>query len=257
MKALLFFGALILGAFYFFGGSGGAYSREVDRPPATVAAALVDLDITAQPGAPGTDPSRSGGIRPSFQFERGPDRLTWTVMSGDRVATRMIALLEPLDGGKRTRVTAQVERGDAPDDFVSPAFRSQGVTMGLFGMALESELDQFVVGSGWSSKCDEMVERFKDANLADPEMRTPRSEKEGFGYAAKAILKMNALDGELKAHGCNPDVEGRKHGFDGNHEFGDVTETMSSAKDRPSSNSAGVSFEAGKPMMDTTQSENR
>jgi len=33
---------------------GGAYSREVDRTPAQVMAALGDLDIREQPGEPGS-----------------------------------------------------------------------------------------------------------------------------------------------------------------------------------------------------------
>lgn len=56
----------VTGMTYVSGGlGGGAYSREVGRPPAEVMDALADLDITAQPGSPGTDPSRSGGVRRS------------------------------------------------------------------------------------------------------------------------------------------------------------------------------------------------
>lgn len=47
------------------------------RPPAEVMAALADLDITAQPGSPGTDPSRSGGVEPVFLLDRQPDRMIW------------------------------------------------------------------------------------------------------------------------------------------------------------------------------------
>ena len=41
---------------------GGAYSRDVDRTPSQVMAALGDLDVREQPGSPGTDPARSGGL---------------------------------------------------------------------------------------------------------------------------------------------------------------------------------------------------
>ena len=39
-------------------------------------------------------------------------------MSGAKVATRMIADLTLVDEGRRTKVTARVERGDAPVDLV-------------------------------------------------------------------------------------------------------------------------------------------
>ena len=103
-------------------------------------------DIRRQHGAPGTDPAASGGVRPVFRHEQTADGVVFTIYSGDKVATRMIAHLEPLDGGRRTRIWAEVERGDAPDEQVSPAFRSTGVTLGLFSAALvgcraEGEVD--------------------------------------------------------------------------------------------------------------------
>ena len=103
---------------------GNGYSHVVDRPQSEVVAALEDLDISAQPGNPGTDPSRSGGVKPDIRLEKASDHMTWWVMAGDKVATIMTVTFEQLDGGKRTRVTTSVKRGDAPDDIVSPAFRS-------------------------------------------------------------------------------------------------------------------------------------
>src|SRR5687768_3048564 len=119
MKALGFLVPLFAGAYVVTGSFGVDYSRRVDRPVAEVMAALDDLDISRQPGSPGTDPARSGGVKPLFRLERGPNSMTWTVMSGDQVATRMTATFEPIDGGKATRVSVDVARGDAPDDFVS------------------------------------------------------------------------------------------------------------------------------------------
>ena len=123
---------------------GGSYSRTVDRPPAQVAAALADLDIRDAPGAPGTDPAASGGQLPTFSVETAPDHVSYVVMAHGEVAMTMTAWLKPVDGGRRTRVTASVKRGPAPDDYVSPAFRSTGITMGLFAAQLEGEIDKLV-----------------------------------------------------------------------------------------------------------------
>ena len=123
-------------------GCGNGYSHVVDKPQSEVVAALEDLDITAQPGNPGTDPSASGGVKPDIRLEKAADHMTWWVMSGDKVAMAMTANFEPLDGGERTRVTTSVARGDAPDDLVSPAFRSTGITSGLFSVAVDNELEK-------------------------------------------------------------------------------------------------------------------
>jgi hypothetical protein len=50
-------------------------------------------------------------------------------MSRDKVVTTMIANFKSIDNGRQTQVTAPVERGNAPDDFVAPAFRSYGITL--------------------------------------------------------------------------------------------------------------------------------
>jgi hypothetical protein len=122
----------------------GRFSREITHPPDQVRAALLDLDIRRQPGNPGSDPARAGGVAPVFQVAHSGDAIVWTVMSNDRVATRMTAYLEPIDGGRATRVTAEVERGDAPDALVSPAFRSESLTYALFTSALGDELDEML-----------------------------------------------------------------------------------------------------------------
>ena len=182
-----------------------AYSREVARTPEQVMAGISDLDISGQPGEPGTDPSQSGGVRPMFRTERGDNQVTYLVMSGNQVATRMIAILEPLDGGRRTRVTATVERGDAPDDFVSPAFRSEGVTLGLFSLALDDELDDLMAPPQRSAEeCREIAERLLMAGAGD----TIDSRERSIGDGARAILRVNAAAGELRRNGCPLDRAG-------------------------------------------------
>src|ERR1700760_2036272 len=57
-------------------GCGNGYSHIVDKPQADVVAALEDLDITKQPGNPGTDPSASGGVAPEIRLEKAADHMT-------------------------------------------------------------------------------------------------------------------------------------------------------------------------------------
>ena len=201
---------------YFAFGDAGAYSRTVDRPPAEVAAALADLDIRDAPGAPGTDARRSGGQLPTFTVATSAGQVEWVVNAHGQVATRMIAHLEPLDGGRRTRVTASVKRGPAPDDLVSPAFRSSGVTMGLFSMMLEEELDELVFKIGpWGPHCDAVMARFEQRNLANVDQHDPRSLGQAMAGTAKAAMSIAALDKELKAAGCPMNAGGDKPGPDG------------------------------------------
>jgi len=188
---------------YWAFGFDSSYSRVVDRSPADVAVALADLDIRDQPGAPGTDPAASGNILPTFTVESTADSVTWFVMSGDKVAVRMIAHLEPVDGGKRTKVTAKVERGNAPDDYVSPAFRSTGITMGLFAAALEDELDELVFPvKEWGPRCDEIIARFEQRNAANTDQHNPQSLGQAFAGTSKAVMSIAAMDKELKVAGC-------------------------------------------------------
>jgi hypothetical protein len=199
----LVIGLLGLAGYWAASGFSSSYSRVVDRSPADVAVALADLDIRDQPGAPGTDPTASGNVLPTFTVESTADSVTWFVMSGDKVAVRMIAHLEPVDGGKRTKVTAEVERGNAPDDYVSPAFRSTGVTMGLFSAALEDELDELVFPvKEWGPNCDEIIARFEQRNAANTDQHNPQSMGQAFAGTSKAVMSIAAMDKELKAAGC-------------------------------------------------------
>ena len=135
-------------------------------------AALEDLDITAQPGNPGTDPNASGGVKPEIRLEKAADHMTWWVMSGNQVAVTMTTSFEPLDGGKQTRVTTSVARGDAPDERVSPAFRSPGATSAFFAMAVDGELNKLTAPRAASAEtCNALMERFRDENLANTELQ--------------------------------------------------------------------------------------
>src|SRR4051812_31981710 len=123
VKALVGGGAIAGIGLYLHSAFGPSYTRNVSATPAEVRSALQDLDIRDAPGSPASDPSRSSGVEPMFQLSETGNDMVWTITSGDKVAVRLIAHLEPTDGGQHTRVTAEVERGNAPDDLVAPAFR--------------------------------------------------------------------------------------------------------------------------------------
>ena len=186
---------LAAGALYFGGAFDGGYAREVGKSPDQVMAALEDLDVRRQPGSPGTDPSRSGGVAPVFRTERTDKAISFVVMSGNEVATRMTAHLEPLDGGARTRVTATVERGDAPDERTSPAFRSEGLTMGLFASALQDELDQL-----------EAPPQATAQFCADLEQRLLL--QGGMVQGPAAIARVHQMAAEMRRNGCPLDSGG-------------------------------------------------
>jgi len=214
MKEALGLGGLLLAGAYFAGlfGSSG-FERVVDRPAAQVARALDDLDISDQPGSPGTDAAASGGIKPMIRHDRTPTGVVFTVMSGEKVATRMFADLTPVDDGKRTKVTARVERGDAPDDLVSPAFRSKGITLGLFSMALEDELNDLTRPVAASAeRCREMVEEWRLEGLRRMEESgvpaRPDNLQAAFGETARNVMKLNAMEQKLRAAGCDTSNRG-------------------------------------------------
>lgn len=207
MKAFAFLAMLLGIGGYFAGAFGGsAFSRTVARPQAQVMRALSDLDVTAQPGAPGSTAAAAGGVMPEIRLETADDHMTWYVMSGKQVATKMTATFTPIDGGKQTRVEASVERGDAPDDFVSPAFRSKGLTLALFSMALEGELNKLVAPPPADpATCERMMEQFRDANLADGVGERPENLSQAIGAGAKATIRLNAMEAELRRAGCPTD----------------------------------------------------
>jgi hypothetical protein len=227
-----------LGALWYGGALGGGYERIVDRPPAEVMAAIADLDVREQPGSPGTDPSRAGGVAPLFVTEPGTDRISFLAMSGDKVAVRMTAFLEPIDGGARTRVTAAVERGDAPDDFVSPAFRSEGITSGLFALALESELDEMVAPPRLGAQaCRALVERLLAEAEGSAASENPQNLRQAVGATGRTVIRLHAIEGELRRQGC--DTSG-----------GNFEAPVSMMGPAPPPSTPGVTFQPGKPMVD-------
>lgn len=230
---------LMIGGFYVAGVfGGGGYARDVARPPAEVMEALADLDITAQPGSPGTDPSRSGGVQPVFLLERESDRMIWTVMSGEKVAIRMTAVIKGSKDG--SRVTAFVERGDAPDELVSPAFRSTGITMGLFGSALDDELgDLTKAAAADPAVCEALLARFEMENMALSAGAETGDLGQAIGTTARIAVKLRAQHDELQRSGCEPD---RK--FSG-EQWEPVTDSMSAG-----SSSGPGAMGSGAPMMD-------
>lgn len=233
-------GMLLLAACNSFSG----YSRVIDRPIDQVREALADLDISAQPGAPGTDASRSGGVVPVFRLETAEKAMTWFVMSGDKVAVTMTAMLEPINDGKSTRVTTKVERGDAPDDFISPAFRSVGLTLGLFSTAVEDELNDLVTPVGTAENCAALMQRFEDENLSETDRRTQTSGTDAAADVAKTMIRLNAMEGEMRRNGC-PLNKG--------YETKSVESVMAPA-DPPSSSGMSAPVDPssyGKPMVDS------
>ncbi|HEV7660222.1 MAG TPA: hypothetical protein VGO55_10285 [Allosphingosinicella sp.] len=234
----LFLAPVALGGWYVTNGSGGGggFSQEVDKTPQQVIAQISDLDIRRQPGAPGLNPAASGGAPSSFRTERTAEGITFVVMSGNQVATRMIARLEPLDGGRRTRVTAEVVRGDAPDELIPPAFRSTGTTLGLFSAALRDEL-----GTANSPPRRSLEEcRQLEIQLLDSNPPTDSGLE-----AMRAIHRMSR---ELQSQGCNPGEAVRLNG---------PTQAPSARMGAAPPHAArGVppppspSFEPGRPMVD-------
>jgi hypothetical protein len=195
------FGTVAVATGLYFGGVFDAKPRVVAGSPATVMASLADLDVREMPGEPGSTAEAAGGIKPRFQLDRSPNRLEWTVYSGTEVATRMIATFEPVDGD-RTQIVATVERGDAPDSRISPAFRSTGMTLGLFNMALDTEIAE-MTAPGWGDHCDAL----RDKLLSTDGMTVA-------GGSLGTIAKLHSAQAELLAAGCNIDkAPGAGEGF--------------------------------------------
>jgi hypothetical protein len=222
---------------------GPSYSRNVGATPTDVRSALEDLDIRNAPGAPASDPSRSGGVTPAFQLSEAGNDMVWTIMSGDKVAVRLIAHLTPTDGGQHTKVTADVERGDAPDDYVAPAFRSTSLTRSLFGMVLDQELDKMNVTQTADSEACKKI-------MADFEAGTPPPDQQrGFGGVAHTAMRLSALDGQLKTAGCPTG---------GSDNFEQPTSVLTDSGPPPPTTTTdehrdGVNFKPGQPMVDVSK----
>jgi hypothetical protein len=231
-------------AAYFMGAFGSTgYDRVVNASPAEVRSALADLDIRHAPGAPGSTATATGDV-PLFQLSEQGNDMIWTVTSGDAVAVRLIAHLEPIDGGAKTHVTAEVERGDAPDDALSPAFRSTSTTLQLFGLVLEDELNALTRTAGLSpQECQQLAEKLFEANSFALNQR-----QAGFGGAAKSAMTLNAIDQELKSKGCDTSFKGFDQPV---AELSDSSSDSSSPPTEPTPDA--VNFEPGKPMIDPSK----
>lgn len=239
-KLLVPVGLFVAGILYFGGFFGNGYSRDVERPVADVMATLEGLDVRKEPGSPRTDPSRSGGVTPDFKLERAPGKMTWVVMAGDKVATRMIATLEPIKDGAATRIHASVERGDAPDDITSPAFRSEKITLGLFAAALESQVNRLTLA--WGPQCDKLMEEFMHGGSGNPGDRSTLGA--AIGATSRDIMRIGAFDSKLRGAGCDPAQR------PGN---GTISERVAEAPSSTGSPATPeVRFEPGKPMIDPT-----
>ena len=176
-----------------------------------------------------------------FQLTEQGNDMVWTVMSGNDVAVRMIAHLEPLEGGSKTRVTAEVQRGNAPDDFVAPAFRSTGTTLGLFSLVLEDELDELVRPEGLSeAECQALAEKLLAANAPPVDKQT------GFGGVARSAMALGAVSQELKRRGCPT-------GFQGN-DFKPVSSELKESSELSSEgDTPDERFDPTEPTMDLSR----
>jgi len=241
--------ALLLFAGGYFTGAFGpqSYSRTVARPQAQVMSALEQLDLTAQPGAPGSTAEAAGGIKPLFRLAKTADQMTWYVMSGDKVATTMTASFEPIDGGKATRISTRVQRGDAPDDFVSPAFRSKGLTTALFAIAIEGEVNKLVAPPAASREsCDKLMDNFRDSNLTAGIDR-PAGLSQGVAAGAKTIMRLNAMEAEMRRNGCDTNNNGA---FPPMRQQMAAQDAGSNSGGAASMSGAASTYTPGKPMLD-------
>lgn len=243
-KLLVPIGLVAAAIAYGSGAFNAGYSRDVERPVADVMSTLEGLDVRNEPGSPGTDPSRSGGVTPDFKLEREPGKMTWLVMAGDKVATRMIATLEPIKDGAATRIHASVERGDAPEDIVSPAFRSEKITLGLFAAALETRINRLTLG--WSAKCDALMAEFMNGGSPGSDDRTTLGA--AIGSTSRDIMRIGAFDTKLRAAGCDPAQRTQGTSF---APVSDMVRDAPVMQDGPPASDA-PRFEPGKPMLDPT-----
>lgn len=207
---------LVAGAIFYAGSFGKAYSRDFDRPPAEVAAALSDLDVSGISGASGS----LYAALPTVRSERTADGFRWTIMSGSEVALVMTARITPTDGGAGSHVDARVEKGRLSDPGkLPPLFRNPGAMQPLFVAALDAELA-------------ELDAEGDPAALAAARKR----QKIAHGYVAAAQVAANpdAIRAEMEKANAMM-MEGATPG--------------GSSANAP----AGVSFEPGKPMVDVSR----
>lgn len=190
-----------------------------------------------------------------FVLEHGTDTITWKVMSGSLIAMTMTAKFEPLADGTRTRVTTSVARGDAPDDLVSPAFRSKGVSHGLFLAALEGELDELTLPTGGSAdKCRAIAAGLQADGTGGVGNGAP--DERSLANGARTIMQLNAMDMQLRAAGCDPSKTQMGGPI---NDMIDRIEEKHAREDElfDDEGEQGVRFEPGKPMIDVSRKSDR
>lgn len=244
LKLLAPLGLVVAGLLYFAGFLSSRYSRDVERPMADVMTALEGLDVRKEPGSAGTDATQSGGVTPDFKLERESGKMVWLVMAGDKIATRMIATLEPIKDGAATRIHASVERGDAPDDITSPAFRSNKITLGLFAAALETQVNKLTLP--WGPQCDQLMQDLLNGGSSGQDERN--SLTDAVGSTSRDIMRLSAIETKLRGAGCDPAQRSGGAAFTPVSDTlrdGAVTQDGAPPQDTPR-------FEPGKPMIDPT-----
>ena len=131
-----------------------------------------------------------------------------------------------------------------PDEYTSPAFRSEGTTLGLFGIALDTELDE-MLAPGWGPHCDELRDRL--FGVGDFEAHAYSGREPSLRDGVDAIRRVSGARRELLDAGCNPDTQDRGG-------FREVTDTMQPAQ-QPGAAAPDdeVTFEPGRPMVDVSR----
>lgn len=190
---------------------GNPFSHVIDKPQSELVAALADMDFEKSTDFAGPNLINAAGIKTEVRLEKAADHLTWWMMTGDKVAMTMTASFEPIDGGKRTRLTTAVARGDAPDAIVAPVFQSPGAVAALFAIAIDAKLQEADDPPRASTEtCTALMDRFRDENLADPDLQgRPDGFAQGVGQAAKTIARLRRMEAEARLRGCPIDRAGR------------------------------------------------
>lgn len=181
-----------------------------------------------------------------YRFGKEQEDQMLDYMSAGKLAVRLTATFAPLDDGRRTRVTAMVERGDAPDDFVSPAFRSKGLAMALFSGVLESELNELTAPPSNPAACAELHARWRWA-LGSTDQMHQDNLTDAVGDTITTVMKLSAYDAEMRRNGCSPA---------GGNDFKPIENRMDMTQSRQVPHE-GVNFQPGEPMVDVSAGASR
>ncbi len=217
LKGLLVASPVVGTALYFTGtfDAGSAYPRTVDGSPAEIMRELADLDVREQPGAPGSTSEirRRGDPALPPSAGRGAARLD----RDERHRGRHDDDRDVRAGRRRRahRIMASVVRGDAPEAYTSPAFRSEGLTQALFEAALDTELNE-LAAAGWGPECDAIRDELMlSASVEGMDVAAAESVPERMVAVGKAAGRLAEVRRQLIARGCNPDAPNPAAGADG------------------------------------------